>query len=141
MTSSKKGLIDPAVIQFLTGNMKGDETDRQSVASWGTGDTEYTEIVEQQDSSSTVSSSITQEPSLEVMQDIQRKKELVIDKLKENGIPDKNIQNIMNNAPPYELVFSGIQLQTWLPDKEIFYIMALYQSQTTTTTINKNDDG
>lgn len=37
----KKGLIEPAFLQFLTG--KDNESDQQSVASWGTGDTAYTD--------------------------------------------------------------------------------------------------
>jgi predicted CopG family antitoxin len=134
----KKGLIDPAFVQFL----KGDEvdTDRQSVASWGTGDTTYTEIVDNHDSSGTVGSSITQESSFEALQDIQKKKETVIDKLKAHGITEDEIAKIVNNSPPYELVFSGIQLKTWKPDKELFYIMALVESNKIPDKIDEDDD-
>jgi hypothetical protein len=112
----KKGLIDPSFIHFLKGKER--EMDRQSKASsWGTGDTAYTEFVDNQDATGTVNSSITQESSFEVLQDIQRKKELVIDKLKENGLSEAEINDILENAPPYELVFSGIQLQSWKPER------------------------
>jgi hypothetical protein len=134
----KKGLIDPSFIQFLAG--KEDKTDRQSVASWGTGDTAYTEIIGNQDASGTVSSSITQESSLEILHDIQKKKEIVIEKLRKNGISEEVITKIISNAPPYELVFSGAQLQTWQPDKEIFYIMALLESNKLNQTITDHDD-
>jgi hypothetical protein len=122
----KKGLIDPSFIQFLKG--QDNEKDSQSEASWGTGDTTYTEIVDHNDAAGTVNSSITQESSLEILQDIQKKKDLVIDALKNHGIPEETITQIANNTSPYELVFSGIRLQTWKPEKEIFYIKALYES-------------
>jgi hypothetical protein len=134
----KKGLIDPAFVQFLSG--KEVDIDRQSVASWGTGDTAYTEIFDNQDSSGTVNSSITQESSLEVLQDIEKKKEIVNNKLKELGITNDNITKIANNESPYELVFSGIQLESWKPDKEIFYIMALFESNNTPDKTNDDDD-
>lgn len=98
------------------------------LAGWGTGDTTYTEIVDHNNAAGTVNSSITQESSLEILQDIQKKKDLVFDALKNHGIPEETITKIANNTSPYELVFSGIRLQTWKPEKEIFYIKALYES-------------
>jgi hypothetical protein len=131
----KKGLIDPAFIQFLT--EQDIETDRQSVASWGTGATAYTEMVEHRDNSSTVSSAITQESALEVQQEILQKKEKVIELLKEKGVTAQYLADIGNNKSPFKLVFSGIHLSTWKPDKEIFYIMALLESNKKPT---QNDD-
>jgi hypothetical protein len=125
----KKGLIDPAFIQFLKGH--DSEMDRQSVASWGTGDTTYTEMVENQDNTSTVSSAITQESSLEAQKEIIRKKDSVIEILKSKGVPEQTLTDIMDNASPYELAFSGVHLSTWKPEKEIFYITALMKSHNT----------
>lgn len=134
----KKGLIDPAFIQFLTGQEI--DTDRQSIASWGTGDTAYTEIVENRDSTSTVSSAITQESALEVQREILQKKDTVIALLKERGVSERKLDDISNNVSPFELVFSGIHLSTWKPDKEIFYIMALLESDNFPPSQQINDE-
>jgi hypothetical protein len=134
----KKGLIEPAFLQFLTG--KDNESDRQSVASWGTGDTAYTEIVDNKDNTSTVSSNLTQESALEAQKDWQMKKEAVIGKLRENGVNETVLTDIMDNASPYKLVFSGIRLSTWNQEKEIFYISALMESNNTKDKSNEDDE-
>jgi hypothetical protein len=52
----KTGLVDSSFIPFLSEQV---DDDRKSVASWGTGDTAYTEIVTTQETSDTATSSIS----------------------------------------------------------------------------------
>jgi hypothetical protein len=60
--------------------------------------------------------------------------------LRGNGINEDTIVEIASKAPPFELVFSGIWLQTWNPDKEMFYIMALVESNKISNK-TENDNG
>lgn len=119
----KKGLVDSTFLQFLAG--KVDESDRQSVASWGTGDTTYTEICATHTTSSTITSSITQEQSTKTEEEVNLCKTQVQKKLLEKGIPRIEIDDIMAKKSPYELVFSGLHLPSWEVDKEVFLIMAI----------------
>lgn len=133
----KKGLVDSTFLNFLAGNV--DDSDKQSVASWGTGETTYTEICSTQITSSTTTSSITQDNSSGKSKEVEKCKILVKEKLLENGVPVSKVDHIMANKSPYELVFSGIHLPSWEVDKEYFLIMAL-RAQSSTITDNDEDD-
>jgi hypothetical protein len=122
----KQGLIEPSFIQFLQG--KDEDNDKQSVASWGTGNTTYTELMENQESVVTVNSALTQDSMALGTQDTQGKRQVVIDMLKASGVRESTLEDISQNNHPYELVFSGIHLQTWDPQKEIFLIQAIMSS-------------
>jgi hypothetical protein len=118
-----KGIVDSSFLQFLAG--KADEDDKQSVASWGTGDTAYTEICTNIENTDTSTSSITQEPQSMSEDEKDKRKDIVRVRLMMKGIPDKEINDIMENKHPYDLAFSGISLLNWDADKEVFLIMAL----------------
>jgi hypothetical protein len=133
----KQGIVDTTFIQFLMG--KNDNSDKTSVASWGTGDTNYTEIIENQEIR-TVSSSITVDTAIMSAIDTQQRKESVLLKLKEQGIDDNTIQDIMENKNPFELVFSGIHLPTWNTEKELFLINALLGSVNSTFNTTETND-
>jgi hypothetical protein len=133
----KQGIVDTTFIQFLMG--KNDKSDKTSVASWGTGDTNYTEIIENQEIR-TVSSSITVDTAIMSAIDTQQRKESVLLKLKEQGIDDNTIQDIMENKNPFELVFSGIHLPTWNTEKELFLINALLGSVNSTFNTTETND-
>jgi hypothetical protein len=133
----KQGIVDTTFIQFLMG--KNDKSDKTSVASWGTGDTNYTEIIENQEIR-TVSSSITVDTAIMSAIDTQQREESVLLKLKEQGIADNTIQDIMENKNPFELVFSGIHLPTWNTEKELFLINALLGSVNSTSNTTETND-
>jgi hypothetical protein len=129
----KQGIVDTTFIQFLTG--KDDDRDA-SVASWGTGHTNYTEIIDSQETK-TVNSSITIDSTILSIKDTQQRKDSVLNKLREQGVDDKTIQDIMENKSPFDLVFSGIHLPTWNTEKELFLIKALLSSNKTPTTLSE----
>lgn len=112
---------------------------KSSVASWGTGNTAYTELVDNQETK-TVSSSITVDTAIMTAKDIQQRKDSVIGILRNKGVPENTISDIIRNQAPYELAFSGVHLSTWNTDKEIFLIMALLGSMTPQQTVDNHDD-
>ena len=71
----KKGYIDSTFLKFF--EVKEDEEDKQSVASWGTGLTTCTEIVANKESIGTVSSSISQDTPATSQEELDKKKDIV----------------------------------------------------------------
>jgi hypothetical protein len=74
----KKGVIDCSLLQFLS--ERGDD-DKQSVVSWGTGDTTYTEMMANKETSGTSTSSITLDTSTFSTEETSRRKSLVKQRL------------------------------------------------------------
>jgi hypothetical protein len=134
----KKGLVDSTFLKFFTNSKLETNDDKQSVASWGTGNTAYTEIVTTQETTSTVDSSITQESPKLSDEEIAKKKDIVRVRLLIKGIQDEEVEDILANKAPYDLAFSGIQLKSWDPDKEIFMLLAIREQFKHNH--NKNDD-
>ena len=132
----KKGFVDSTFLRFFK-SQKDIEEDKQSTASWGTGNTTYTEIVTTQETIGTVNSSITQDTALATDEETDRKRSIVRVRLLLKGINEEEIEDILSNKPPYELAFSGINLPSWDPDKEVFMLLAIYhQYKPTNQTIN-----
>jgi hypothetical protein len=130
----KKGIVDSTFLQFFNSNE--DDEEKKSVASWGTGNTTYTEIITTQESYGTAQSSITQDTPLPPSEEeIEKKKAIVRVRLMMKGIQEGEIQDMLENKSPYELAFSGIRLPTWEPDKEVFMLLAIRQQNITQ---NKN---
>ena len=135
----KRGIVDTSFIQFLSGQQN--TSDKESVVSWGTGDSTYTELVENQTlSTSGTLSSITQDPINIGTEDIAQRKGMVKELLMKQGVTNEEINSIMMSRSPYELAFSGIQLPTWEPTKEVFLIMAIRSSVDNTNTESTNDE-
>lgn len=95
------------------------------MASWGTGDTTYTEMMVNKDASGTSTSSITLDTSSVSTEEIIRKKSLVKQCLIEKQLTDHEMEDILNNKDPFQLTFSGVHLPTWDVEKEVFLIMAI----------------
>lgn len=131
----EKGIVDSAFLQFL--NKKGDDDDKQSVASWGTGETTYTELVNVQKANDTSTSSITNDSTLTLLEERESRITKVKELLKEKGIDEKEITTMCLSQEPYELAFSGIHLPTWDAEKEVFLLLAIWEQY---KHINKNDD-
>jgi len=120
----EKGILDNNFLAFL--NSKVGESDKQSVVSWGTGDTAYTEMVTTHASSGTGNtSSLTNDSSPFTTAEKKHRIGLVKQKLLSKGISSDEFEAIRNNETPYELAFSGITLSTWDVDKEVFLILAI----------------
>jgi hypothetical protein len=118
----KKGLIDSTFLHFFSGN--ADEDDKESVASWGTGNTAYTEIVMTKETGSTGTSSITNDSHKLPDAEIEKRRDIVRVRLKLKNVPEEEIDDMMERKPPYELAFSGVHLPTWEADKEVFMLLA-----------------
>lgn len=118
----KKGVVDSSFLQFLSA--KSDD-DRQSVASWGTGDTTYTEIMTNKDTVGTTTSSITLDNSALSVGETNRRRALVRARLIEHNVLQEEIETILNKREPYQLAFSGVHLPTWDVEKEVFLILAI----------------
>jgi hypothetical protein len=125
----KRGIIDSSFIHFF--GTKKDEDDKLSVVSWGTGNTTYTEMVATKDTGSTGISSITQESTKLSDEDIDTRKDIVKVRLLMRDIPETEVENIMQNNEPYQLAFSGIHLQSWDAEKEVYMIMAIREQYQT----------
>jgi hypothetical protein len=119
----KKGLVDSNFIQFF-GN-KPDEDDKASVASWGTGNTAYTEIVTSKDTGNTGISSITQESGTLHNEEIEKRKDIVKVRLLLRNIPEAEVDDIMQQKAPFDLAFSGVHLPTWDAEKEVLMISVI----------------
>lgn len=100
----KQGLIEPSFIQFLQG--KEEDNDKQSVASWGTGNTAYTELMDNQESVVTVNSALTQDSTALGTQDTQGKRQVVIDMLRASEVKESILEDISQNNHPYEFLGS-----------------------------------
>jgi hypothetical protein len=122
MTWSKRVLLIAPFLTFLAEKV---EDDRQSIASWGTGGTTYTEIITNKDMSETDTSSITQDTPKAAVEEINRRKALVRARFIEKNVTHQENDDIMNNKDPYQLAFSGVHLASWDTDKEVFLIMAI----------------
>lgn len=120
----KNGIVDSTFLRFFK-KSSDQEEDKQSVASWGTGNTTYTEIVTTQETVGTENSSITQDIPTMTNEEIEKKKDIVRVRLMIKWVKEKEIKEIMNNKPPYELAFSGIHLPSWDPDKEVLMLLAI----------------
>jgi hypothetical protein len=122
----QKGFLHSSFLQFLNPKQSqlGDE-DKQSVVSWGTGDTNYTEIMTNPEAGDTSTSSITNDSTIMTNEEKDRRMGIVQARLLLQGISDQEITEIMDLQAPYELAFSGIHLPSWDADKEVFLIMAL----------------
>lgn len=133
----KKGDLKIEFIQFLNG--KHEEGDRESMVSWGTGNTNYTDLetVEPNPVTSTAASSITDSAETTV-QEITSRKNLVREQLVELQVDNATMQAIFSGQSPYELVMSGIGLKTWKIESEIFLINLIRAHQKQT---DKNNDG
>jgi hypothetical protein len=130
-----KGLVDSTLLPFFGGTQEQD--DKSSVASWGTGNTAYTEIVStNKDNGSTGVSSITHDSSVIQHDELEKRKDIVRVRLKLRNITDNEIDDIMEKKAPYELAFSGVHLSTWDAEKEVFMILAI-REQFTPTNPNK----
>jgi hypothetical protein len=111
-------------------------TIKKSVASWGTGNTAYTELVTTQESAGMAQSSITQEtPSLPDEEELEKKKAIVRVRMLMKGVSEAEIEDILDNKSPYELAFSGIRLPSWDPGKEVLMLMAIRQQ-----TLSQNNE-
>lgn len=119
----EKGIDDSSFLQFLSEQV---EDDRKSVASWGTGETTYTEIVTTQETSNTTTRrSITSGGTAFLSTEEQEKRKGIVQvRLLMRGVTDKEVDDILQNKDPYQLAFSGIHLSSWGADKEVFLIMA-----------------
>jgi len=133
----KKGFVDSTFLQFFKGTSDQEE-DKQSVASWGTGNTAYTEIVTTQGPTGTVNSSITQDTPPLSAEEIDKKKSIVRVRLIMKVVDEDDIEDMLDNKEPYELAFSGINLQTWDPDKEVLMLLAI-RTQLAPRSNTKND--
>jgi hypothetical protein len=138
----RQGFVDSTFLRFFDTTDDKDE-DKHSVASWGTGNTAYTEIVTTQVTNNTVDSSITHDTPIISEDEIEKKKSIVRVRLLIKGLKEDEIDNILANKSPYELAFSGIHLPTWDPDKEILMLLAIrkqYIDVNKSKTIEQNDD-
>lgn len=129
----KSGILQNDFIQFLQGNV--DDDDKSSALSWGTGETNYTELETiTKDSVSNVVSSITPGSNSITNEEIQERKELVRTTLCNMGIQEEELVKIINRHTPYELVMSGIGLTTWSIQGELLMIKGLREQ------LNKKDE-
>jgi hypothetical protein len=91
----EKGIIDSSFLQFLSEQV---EDDRKSVASWGTGETTYTEIVATQETSNTTTSSITSGgPAFLSTEEQEKRKGIVQVRLLMRGVTDTEVEDILQN--------------------------------------------
>jgi hypothetical protein len=137
-----KGFVDSTFLRFFE-SKEDNEEDKQSIASWGTGNTAYTEIVTTQVTNNTVDSSITHDTPIISDDEIEKKKAIVRVRLMMKGVKEDEIDNILDNKAPYELAFSGIHLPTWDPNKEVFMLLAIrkqYIDYNQNQTNNQHDD-
>jgi hypothetical protein len=119
----KNGLIDSTFLHFFGG--KTEEDDKESVASWGTGNTAYTEIVMTKDTGSTGTSSITQDSNKLSEDEIGKRRDIVRVRLQMKEVSDEDIEDMMGQQKPYELAFRWVHLPSWEADKEVFMLLAL----------------
>lgn len=131
----EKGIVDSSFLQFL--QKKDDDSEKQSVASWGTGETTYTELVNIQRTHDTSTSSLTNDSSLTMAEEKQRRISGVKAKLKEKGIDEEEIEVMCSAQAPYDLAFSGAHLPTWDVNKEVFLLLAIREQY---KQINNNDE-
>ena len=131
----EKGIVDSSFLQFL--NKKGDEDDKQSLASWGTGETTYTELVNGQKANDTSTSSITNDSTLTLLEERESRITSIKTLLTKMGIHEKEISKMCSSQAPYDLAFSGIHLPTWDAEKEVFLLLAIREQYKNNL---KNDD-
>jgi len=132
----EKGIVDSSFLQFL--NKNGEDSDKQSVASWGTGETAYMEMVNVQPTNDTSTSSLTESTTIttgEKQERIQKVKTI----LQTKGLLESEIEAMCASQSPYELTFSGVHLSSWDTEKEVFLLMAI-RNQYHTTLVTKNDE-
>lgn len=98
----KKGVVDSSFLTFLAEKV---EDDRQSIASWGTGGTTYTEIIKYKDMSETDTSSITQDTPKAAVEEINRRKALVRARLIEKNVTHQEIDDIPTSWPLAEFIW------------------------------------
>ena len=117
----KSGVLKSDFIQFLKG--ESTEEDKESVLSWGTGETNYTELeTVTRASMSQEVSSITND--FLTAKEILDRREAVKSRLKNIVSNEKELTEIMEQQHPYELVMSGIELPTWNIETEVLMITA-----------------
>jgi hypothetical protein len=131
------GIFKNGFIQFLKGEDKDDETDKDSVdsgVSWGTGDTNYTDVVapNKKDIVSTDSSTITPDSGIIVNQDeIESRRQKLRSALQNRKLTLDEIEEIMSGHDPYGMIVNGIILPAWNLESSIIMVLAIreYYSQ------------
>lgn len=120
----KTGILKDDFIQFLNGNVE--DKDKQSVLSWGTGDTNYTDLETiTKDSASLGVSSITPESEFLSEAEVKERYSRVKDRLDKLEISREEVDKIIKRQAPYELVMSGIRLPAWRIETEMMMISGL----------------
>jgi hypothetical protein len=118
--------VDSTFLKFFKDKEEEEEEeDKQSVVSWGTGNTAYTEIVTTTETAGTVDSSITQDTTAAADDDTETKKSLVKSRLIQQGVTTDEANDMLDNKTPYEFAMCGSHLPSWDPGKEVFMLLAI----------------
>jgi hypothetical protein len=120
----KTGVLQDDFIQFL--NDKDVDNDKDSVKSWGTGDTTYTEIMASIPAQVPTDTSTITPDSVDILsKEVDDRKERFKEQLLENGIPEKDIHKIMASDPPYDMIMGNITRSSWNAETSMVMIMAI----------------
>lgn len=135
----KQGIVDSSFLEMFKDKEVGNSDEKDSVVSWGTGKTAYTEIVTNQETAETVNSSLTSDKNNLSEVEKEKRMDIVKVRLLLRGISEQEVDNIMEKKPPYSLAFSGINLPTWDPETEVILIMALRNQHHNSQNINHDE--
>lgn len=123
MISLKDGFI-----QFLNGGENNNENDKDSVASWGTGETNYTEVVApvEKETILTDSSTITSDPGMVIdYKEIENRKGKLFQELYRKQVPMDIINDIKVGKDPFGMIISGLSLPSWKLESAIVMVLAI----------------
>jgi hypothetical protein len=121
------GSLKSEFIQFLRGD--DSDKDKESIASWGTGDTAYTDIVVStsgKEVSLTDTSTITPDSTGVSETELLSQKGRIQEQLEKKNISQEDIHLMLLGKPPYDVIMNGITLHTWNLENTIVMLLAIH---------------
>jgi len=137
MISLKDGFI-----QFLNGGHTDnyDDNDKESVASWGTGDTNYTGVISPtgKETIPTDSSTITSDPGFIIdKEEIELRRKKLCEELGKRKVPTKVIEDIISGRDPYGMIINGVAFHSWNLENSTIMAVAMWEYHT--KSLKKNE--
>jgi hypothetical protein len=118
---NERGILEEGFEFFLS------PSEENSVASWGTGNTKYTELV-QQNTQTTIVSSLTSEEK--TITEVQNRKTELEAALRAKGITcEDQIQKILDGCAPFGFILKHIRYKEWSLSEEVEIILAMNERQ------------
>jgi hypothetical protein len=121
------GSLKSEFIQFLRGD--DSNKDKESIASWGTGDTAYTDIVASTSGKEvllTDTSTITPDSTGVSETELLSRKGRIQEQLEKKNISQEDIHLMLLGKPPYDVIMHGITLHTWNLENTIVMLLAIH---------------